>query len=55
MIANYLCLADETVSRLFSKFSEWRILKVDKKRVQITDFDTLRTLAHSRRSGMSAA
>lgn len=54
-IANYLCLADETVSRLFSKFSEWRILKVDKKRVQITDFDTLRTLAHSRRSGMSAA
>jgi CRP/FNR family transcriptional regulator len=51
-IANYLCLADETVSRLFSKFSEWRILNVDKKQVQIVDFDTLRTLAYTRRTGL---
>lgn len=51
-IANYLCLADETVSRLFSKFSEWRILDVDKKHVQIVDLDTLRTLANTRRTGL---
>ena len=54
-IANYLCLADETVSRLFSKFSEWHILKVDKKRVQITDLDTLRTVANTRRHSLSAS
>jgi len=51
-IANYLCLADETVSRLFSKFSEWRILNINKKQVQIVDFDTLRALANNRRTGL---
>lgn len=54
-IANYLCLADETVSRLFSKLSDWKVLKVDKKRVQITDFDALRALAQGRRNGLSAS
>lgn len=54
-IANYLCLADETISRLFSKFSEWGVLKVDKKRIQITDFNTLHTLANNGRAGAPAA
>jgi CRP/FNR family transcriptional regulator len=54
-IANYLCLADETISRLFSKFSEWGVLKVDKKRIQITDFDTLSTMANNGRAGAPAA
>lgn len=50
-IANYLCLADETVSRLFSKFSEWGLIKVDRKRIQFTDFAALYNLAKQHRRG----
>lgn len=52
-IANYLCLADETVSRLFSKFSDWGMIKVDRKRIQFTDFDALYTLANTHRNRLS--
>lgn len=44
-IANYLCLADETVSRLFRKFSDWRILDIDRKQFRIIDFAALRSMA----------
>lgn len=49
-IANYLCLADETISRLFRKFSEWRVLEVERKRILIRDFELLRSLANNQRS-----
>jgi len=51
-IANYLCLADETVSRLFSRFSDWGIIKVDRKRITVSDFDALRALAEGQRHGL---
>ncbi len=44
-IANYLGLAVETVSRLFSRFQKDGILQVDRKHVQIHDLDALRDVA----------
>lgn len=44
-IANYLGLAVETVSRLFSRFQQEGLLKVDRKYVEITDYDGLRKMA----------
>jgi len=52
-IANYLCLADETVSRLFRKFSEWGMLEVDRKHICIVDFDSLRGLANGHRGRLT--
>jgi CRP/FNR family transcriptional regulator, anaerobic regulatory protein len=45
-IANYLCLADETISRLFSRFSTDGILVTSRKSVQILDFESLEILAN---------
>lgn len=45
-IANYLCLADETISRLFSKFSAQGILNTNRKFVAILDFARLREIAN---------
>ncbi|MFN2382417.1 MAG: fumarate/nitrate reduction transcriptional regulator Fnr [Guyparkeria sp.] len=46
-IANYLGLAVETVSRLFSRFQADGLLSVERKHVVIEDMDGLRRLAHS--------
>ena len=43
-IANYLGLAVETVSRVFSRFQDERILSVQLRHVYIHDLDRLRTL-----------
>ena len=48
-IANYLCLADETISRLFSRFADCGIIKVNRKRITISDFTALRALADGHR------
>ncbi len=46
-LANYLGLAVETVSRLFTRFQEQGVLQVERKRVHIEDMDGLRRLAGS--------
>jgi CRP/FNR family transcriptional regulator len=43
-IGSYLGLALETVSRLFTRFQDEGILKVDRKHVQILDIDRLRAM-----------
>ncbi len=47
-IGNYLGLAVETVSRLFSRFQEERILIVQRKHICIQDLPQLRTIANSK-------
>ena len=44
-IGNYLGLAIETVSRLFSQFQKNKIMKVSDKLIEITDLDSLMKLA----------
>lgn len=44
-IGNYLGLADETVSRFMSKFREYGILEVDKRKIKIIDHDCLCRIA----------
>jgi len=43
-IANYLALAVETVSRLFTQFCQTGLLDVERRRVRIVDMDALRGL-----------
>jgi CRP/FNR family transcriptional regulator len=43
-IGSYLGLALETVSRLFTRFQDERILKVERKHVQIVDIERLRAM-----------
>jgi CRP/FNR family transcriptional regulator len=43
-IGSYLGLALETVSRLFTRFQDERILKVERKHVQILDIDRLSSM-----------
>jgi CRP/FNR family transcriptional regulator len=43
-IGNYLGLAVETVSRLFTRFQEERLLKVDRKHVQLLDVAALESI-----------
>lgn len=45
-IANYLGLAVETVSRLFSRFQADGLLSVDRKHLIITDMEGLTRIAH---------
>ena len=40
-IGNYLGLAVETVSRLFTKFQEERLMQVDRKHIQLRNLDAL--------------
>lgn len=47
-IGNYLGLAVETVSRLFSRFQEEEILDVQRKHVCITDLVQLRCIANTK-------
>jgi CRP/FNR family transcriptional regulator, anaerobic regulatory protein len=44
-IANYLGLAVETVSRLFTRFQENGLLSVDRKLIQILDMDRMHEVA----------
>lgn len=50
-IGSYLGLALETVSRLFTRFQDERILKVERKHVQILDLERLRTMATHQQHG----
>ena len=43
-IGNYLGLAVETVSRLFTRFHDEGLLKVDRKHIQLTDLDALEAM-----------
>jgi CRP/FNR family transcriptional regulator len=43
-IGNYLGLAVETVSRLFTRFQDDGLLRVDRKHIQLLDLDALETL-----------
>jgi CRP/FNR family transcriptional regulator len=43
-IGNYLGLAVETVSRLFTRFQEEGLLNVDRKHVQLLDLDVLESI-----------
>lgn len=49
-IGNYLGLAEETVSRLFTRFSEQGLVRVERKHVRILDRERLRAL-----SGLAAS
>lgn len=46
-IANYLGLAVETVSRLFSRFQNENLLRVERKHIRIIDQDRLAVLANN--------
>jgi CRP/FNR family transcriptional regulator len=50
-IGNYLGLAVETVSRLFSRFQEEGILNVQRKHICITDLPQLRAIANTKSGG----
>jgi CRP/FNR family transcriptional regulator len=43
-IGNYLGLAVETVSRLFTRFQEEGLLKVDRKHIQLLNLDALEAI-----------
>jgi CRP/FNR family transcriptional regulator len=43
-IGNYLGLAVETVSRLFTRFQDEGLLRVDRKHVELLDLDTLEAI-----------
>ena len=45
-IANYLSIANETVSRVFGKLKDMGVISVERRKVSIIDFDALHTLCH---------
>jgi CRP/FNR family transcriptional regulator len=45
-IANYLRLATETVSRVFSRFEEDGLVSVDRREVMLQDIGRLNKLGH---------
>jgi CRP/FNR family transcriptional regulator len=54
-IGNYLGLAMETVSRMFTRFQREGLLEVEGKHVRILDLEGLRTLAHERGSEVQSS
>ena len=52
-IANYLGLAVETVSRLFTRFQDEGLLKVDRKHVELQDLEALETIVAAGSSATS--
>lgn len=44
-IGNYLGLAVETVSRLFTRFQDDNVVRVDRKHIELIDFDRLEAIA----------
>ena len=51
-IGNYLGLAVETVSRMFSRLQEEGVLTVHRKNIHIHDLDRLRAMIHLPEPGM---
>lgn len=51
-IGNYLGLAVETVSRLFTRFQDDGLLKVERKHVQLIDIERLKQIQHNEQSGV---
>ena len=47
-IGSYLGLAVETVSRVFTRFQEAAVLKVNRREVEIVDYESLRGIAGAR-------
>jgi CRP/FNR family transcriptional regulator len=45
-IANYLCLALETISRLFTQLQSEHIISVDRRNMKILDMQALQALLH---------
>jgi CRP/FNR family transcriptional regulator len=54
-IGSYLGLALETVSRLFTRFQEDGLLKVERKHVQILDTEKLQSLTHHQATSVDKA
>lgn len=54
-IGSFLGLALETVSRLFTRFQDQGILRVDRKHVQITDMEGLRSVMKHQSPNYSSA
>jgi CRP/FNR family transcriptional regulator len=52
-IGNYLGLAVETVSRLFTRFQDEGLLNVERKHIELIDLESLRTLVNSNGNGES--
>ena len=52
-IGNYLGLAVETVSRLFTRFQEEGLLNVERKHIELIDLEALRTIVNSNGGGES--
>jgi CRP/FNR family transcriptional regulator len=52
-IGNYLGLAVETVSRLFTRFQDEGLVKVDRKHVEILDLSTIENLAGAAQAASS--
>jgi len=46
-IGNYLGLAVETVSRLFTRFQDEGILRVERKHVEIIDLEALKSIGEN--------
>ena len=46
-LSNYLGMAVETLSRIISRMTEERLIKIDRRLVTILDINRLETLAHS--------
>jgi CRP/FNR family transcriptional regulator len=53
-IGNYLGLTLETVSRLFSRFQDERLLRVDRREIELLDTGALRALVDRREGGAGA-
>lgn len=51
-IGNYLGLAVETVSRLFTRFQDDGLLKVERKHVQLVDIERLKQIQRSDQAGV---
>lgn len=45
-IANHLCLAPETISRLLKRFQQKGVIAIEGRRVAIKDLDLLRSMVH---------
>jgi CRP/FNR family transcriptional regulator len=50
-IGNYLGLAVETVSRLFTRFQDEGLLKVERKHIQLMDIERLKQILHNDQGG----
>ena len=54
-LANYLGITIETVSRLFTRMQEEKLLRVERRHVRLLDLDRLSALAHERCAPVAGA